>query len=223
MIYYANDPGIANKITAKEILSKKDAITEESLGIDGAIQIEDDWTINVQDSNLMGRHNQVNLLAGIKAVRHFGLTRSEIENVIGSFKNEPHRLEIVGEKNGVLFINDSKATNVDAVYFALEAMTRPVIWIAGGTDKGNAYEALFAQVENKVKALICLGVNNEKLKEVFLEKIVEVRETEKMDEAVRWAKALASRSPGRTASRARRGRVEFSTTTAFCRCCRSRA
>ena len=105
-------------------------------------------------------------------------------------------MEGVGEKAGVKYINDSKATNVDAVYYALQAMKTPVIWIAGGQDKGNDYEAIMDLVKNKVKALICLGLDNKKLYESFSTKVNYISETTTMREAVRRAASLAS--PGDT-------------------------
>ena len=101
-----------------------------------------------------------------------------------TFVNLPHRLESCGEVNGIEFINDSKATNVDSVYYALDAMTKSVIWIAGGTDKGNDYSVLFPLVKNRVKALICLGMDNEKLKSSFKSHIPIIYETTKVSEAV---------------------------------------
>ena len=101
-------------------------------------------------------------------------------------------MEWAGEKNGVRYINDSKATNVDAVYYALEAMKTPVIWIAGGLDKGNDYRAIMDLVKRKVKALICLGLDNSKLYEAFSTEVYYISETTTMREAVRRAASLAS-------------------------------
>jgi UDP-N-acetylmuramoylalanine--D-glutamate ligase len=102
-----------------------------------------------------------------------------------------HRLEPAGERDGVLWINDSKATNVDSVWYALESMTRPTVWIAGGTDKGNDYEPLKGFAREKVKALICMGLDNEKLQREFEGVVPRIISTSSLDEAMRAAKAEA--------------------------------
>jgi UDP-N-acetylmuramoylalanine--D-glutamate ligase len=103
-----------------------------------------------------------------------------------------HRLEPAGAKDGVEWINDSKATNVDSVWYALESMTRPVVWIAGGTDKGNDYNPLKGFAREKVKALICMGVDNEKLVREFTDVVPKVISTNTLDDAMRAAKAEAT-------------------------------
>jgi UDP-N-acetylmuramoylalanine--D-glutamate ligase len=141
--------------------------------------------------NLKGKHNLFNGACTVEACRIMGLTEAQISEGLKTFVNLPHRLESCGMIDGVEFINDSKATNVDSVYYALDAMTKPVIWIAGGTDKGNDYSALFPLVENRVKALICLGLDNEKLKNSFESQIPTVLETIKVSEAVELGLKLA--------------------------------
>jgi UDP-N-acetylmuramoylalanine--D-glutamate ligase len=121
-----------------------------------------------------------------------GLSEAQIAEGLKTFVNLPHRLESCGMIDGVEFVNDSKATNVDSVFYALDAMTKPVIWIAGGTDKGNDYTVLFPLVKNRVKALICLGLDNEKLKNSFESQIPTVLETIKVSEAVELGLKLAA-------------------------------
>ena len=111
-----------------------------------------------------------------------------------TFRNAAHRLEPAGTVNGVQFINDSKATNVDSVFYALSSMETPVIWIAGGQDKGNDYHQLDELVSQKVKALICLGADNHKLVDYFGNKISSIYETRGVRDAV--AKGLAWGKPG---------------------------
>lgn len=147
-------------------------------------------TFDMQHCPLTGPHNHFNATCAILAAREFGLNDEAIQQGLNSFVNAPHRLEWVAEVNGVAWINDSKATNVDAVQRALESMDRPVIWIAGGTDKGNDYSALMPLVRQKVKALVCLGLDNEKLKASF-GKLLPVQEARSAEEAVRKAAALA--------------------------------
>ena len=107
------------------------------------------------------------------------------------FEPVEHRLEPVAEKNGVLWINDSKATNVDSVYYALESMTRPVVWIAGGTDKGNDYAPLKEFARHKVHTLVCMGLDNAKLVREFTGVVPEVISTASLDEALTACKAAA--------------------------------
>jgi UDP-N-acetylmuramoylalanine--D-glutamate ligase len=111
---------------------------------------------------------------------------------LSTFKGVDHRLENCGEVNGVLFINDSKATNVNSTWYALESMTRPVIWIAGGTDKGNHYDELNQLAVQKVKALVCMGVDNNKLIKAFSEVVPAVKSTDSMKAALGAACRIAS-------------------------------
>jgi len=111
-----------------------------------------------------------------------------VKEGLTDFEGVEHRLENVDEINGVLYINDSKATNVDSVWYALECMEKPVLWIAGGTDKGNDYAPLEEFVRQKVKVLICLGIDNSKLVASFKNIIPEIIETKSMKDAVRIAK-----------------------------------
>ena len=122
-----------------------------------------------------------------------GVDADSIARSIYEFSPVEHRLEPVREVEGVLYINDSKATNVDSVWYALESMTRPVVWIAGGTDKGNDYSPLKEFARKKVKALICMGLDNEKLVRDFTDIVPTVVSTSSLDEAMRAAVAVAER------------------------------
>ncbi|HSI89815.1 MAG TPA: UDP-N-acetylmuramoyl-L-alanine--D-glutamate ligase [Adhaeribacter sp.] len=148
-------------------------------------------TVSAGNSPLIGKHNQYNTLAAVSVAKLLGISEAEIEAALATFKNAEHRLQSIGEANGVTYINDSKATNVEAVYFALEGIKQPIVWIAGGVDKGNDYEVLKPFAKEKIKALICLGKENEKLKTSFGGLIPEVRETQSVEEAVEMAKQLA--------------------------------
>ncbi|MBK6266964.1 UDP-N-acetylmuramoyl-L-alanine--D-glutamate ligase [Marivirga sp. S37H4] len=139
---------------------------------------------------IKGKHNQINAMASILSSKITGLKSEKISENLPKFKNVPHRLEPVGSIHGVEFINDSKATNVDAVYYALDAYTRPIIWIVGGVDKGNDYEKL-EPVNSNVKAIICLGKDNKKIKAFYEGKFPIIEETESMQEAVRMGYHLA--------------------------------
>ncbi len=145
---------------------------------------------------IRGLHNRYNATASVLAATVCGVQESVITKVLSSFKGIEHRLEFVREIDGVRYINDSKATNVDAVWYALESMTTPVVWIAGGTDKGNDYTPLQGFVRSKVHTLICLGVDNQKLIRDFGGLVTNLVEVHSAQEAVLQAKNFAK--PGDT-------------------------
>ncbi|WP_354583338.1 UDP-N-acetylmuramoyl-L-alanine--D-glutamate ligase [Hymenobacter sp. UYCo722] len=148
--------------------------------------------ISTANSPLIGQHNRQNTLAAVLAARVAGLEPAQIEAALGTFHNADHRLQPVGEINGVSYINDSKATNVEAAWYALDGIQQPIVWIAGGTDKGNDYSSLLNLAGHRVKALICLGVDNAKLRATFDPIIPQVEETQSMADAVARAAALAA-------------------------------
>ena len=149
-------------------------------------------TIDTSKMKIKGLHNAYNAMAAALATLAAGVEAEQIARSIYEFSPVEHRLEPAGEKDGVLWINDSKATNVDSVWYALESMTRPVVWIAGGTDKGNDYEPLKGFARQKVKALICMGVDNEKLVREFEGVVPKVISTNTLEDAMRAAKAEAT-------------------------------
>lgn len=133
---------------------------------------------------IFGIHNLYNIMASAMAAISAGVELDVILRTIYGFKGVEHRMEIVCEKEGVLFINDSKATNVDSVYYALQGVERPIIWIAGGQDKGNNYSELIPQVKGKVTTLICMGLDNEKLINSFTNIIPFIYSTSSLNEAM---------------------------------------
>ncbi|RDC62242.1 UDP-N-acetylmuramoyl-L-alanine--D-glutamate ligase [Adhaeribacter pallidiroseus] len=147
--------------------------------------------IETRTSVLIGKHNQYNTAAAVLAARLVGIEPEEITAALATFKNADHRLQTVGEANGVRYINDSKATNVEAVWYALDGITQPIVWIAGGVDKGNDYTSLKALAQEKIKALICLGVDNKKLVESFSGIIPVIHETQSVEEAINLTKEAA--------------------------------
>ena len=149
-------------------------------------------TIDTQKMQIKGLHNAYNAMAAALATMAAGVEPAVVERSIYEFSPVEHRLEPAGEKDGVLWINDSKATNVDSVWYALESMTRPTVWIAGGTDKGNDYEPLKGFAREKVKALICMGVDNDKLVREFTGVVPKVVSTSSLDEAMRAAREEAT-------------------------------
>lgn len=128
---------------------------------------KDPLSMSVYDLALQGSHNIYNSMAAGIAAKILDLRKDLIRECLSDFQNIEHRLEFVARVNGIEFINDSKATNVNSAWYALESMDKPVIWIAGGVDKGNDYSSLVGIAKDKVKALICMGVNNEKLIAAF--------------------------------------------------------
>ncbi len=141
--------------------------------------------------HLRGRHNFLNIACAVTAAQLVGVPDEAILRGLRTFRADPHRMEPVGTFNGVEYLNDSKATNVDSVFYALEAMTKPTVWIAGGQDKGNDYSELLPLVPGRVKALICLTTAPEKLREAFGPHVPVVREAGSAEEAVRIAADLA--------------------------------
>ncbi|AKQ45977.1 UDP-N-acetylmuramoylalanine--D-glutamate ligase [Rufibacter radiotolerans] len=147
--------------------------------------------VGTSKSPLIGQHNQYNTMAAVGAALLVGIEPATIEAALGSFQNAEHRLQPVGEIDGVRFINDSKATNVEAVWYALDGIKAPIVWVVGGTDKGNDYTPLLLLVKEKVKAIVCLGVDNSKIIASFSDICPKLVETQDVNEAVRLAKDFA--------------------------------
>ena len=149
-----------------------------------------EFRINKQEVSIKGRHNIYNAMAAILACMWLGLPNEAIAEGLRTFPQVEHRLETVAVRNGVTYINDSKATNVDSAWYALDSMTAPVVWIAGGTDKGNDYSVLFDLVRQKVKVLVCMGIDNRKLIENF-GSVCEVVDTHSLADAMVAARRYA--------------------------------
>ncbi|MBI3134199.1 MAG: UDP-N-acetylmuramoyl-L-alanine--D-glutamate ligase [Bacteroidetes bacterium] len=131
------------------------------------INLKPEFSMSIHDLSLKGKHNTQNSLASGIAAKILEIRKESIRESLSDFKNVEHRLEFVAKVNGIEFINDSKATNVNSVWYALESMDKPTVWIVGGVDKGNDYESLLPLVKDKVKAIVCLGKDNAKIKEAF--------------------------------------------------------
>ncbi len=129
----------------------------------------------------------INTMAAVTAAGLAGASEKDIREGLKTFKNAPHRLELVATINGVDYVNDSKATNVDSVVYALGSYSQPLVWIAGGIDKGNDYNLIKNEVAKKVKSLICLGKDNAKLKAFFNDSVNSIMETQSVGELVRLA------------------------------------
>ena len=176
--------------------TQKDKVEQGAYLEDGRIVIkyeDEECDIYLKELSLGGIHNVYNSMAAALAAKATGIDNKVIRESLETFKPIEHRREPVRSVGGVLYINDSKATNVDAAWYALECQTRPVVWIVGGTDKGNDYKVLESLVSEKVKVIVCLGVDNRKIHEAF-ESIVgreNIKDTMSAEEAVRTSAAFA--------------------------------
>ena len=147
----------------------------------------------VEELALQGKHNQYNSMAAGIATRLVDVRKSDIRESLSDFQNIEHRLEFVTKVNGVEYINDSKATNVNSTWYALESMQHPTVWIVGGVDKGNDYKMLQELVKQKVKAIVCLGTDNKKIIKAFKNFVDVIVETRSADEAVRMSSKLSAK------------------------------
>ena len=147
--------------------------------------------MTLEELALQGRHNVYNSMAAGVAGRLIDIRKESIRQSLSDFQNLEHRLEYVGQIHGVKFINDSKATNVNSTWFALESIETPVIWIAGGIDKGNDYSKLTEMVAKKVKAIVCLGVDNSRIIEAFKNVVPVILESRNAEQCVLQANMLS--------------------------------
>ncbi|MEO5584876.1 MAG: UDP-N-acetylmuramoyl-L-alanine--D-glutamate ligase [Flavobacteriales bacterium] len=149
------------------------------------------FNMSILELALQGKHNVYNSLAAGIAARVLEVRKDVVREALGDFQNVEHRLERVGMVNGVEFINDSKATNVNSTWYALESMEKPVIWVMGGQDKGNDYNELRDLVRQKVKAIVCLGVDNEKIHKAFGDIVTNMVDVLSADQAVNTSYELS--------------------------------
>jgi UDP-N-acetylmuramoylalanine--D-glutamate ligase len=153
---------------------------------------EQECDMYLQELALGGKHNVYNSMAAAIAAKVMDIDNEAIRNGLATFQAVEHRLEKVLSIKDVLYINDSKATNVDAAWYALECQTRPVVWIVGGTDKGNDYSTLIPLAKEKVKAMICMGLDNHKFHESFEGIVPEIHDVTSAADAVKLAHSLAT-------------------------------
>ncbi|HOF19621.1 MAG TPA: UDP-N-acetylmuramoyl-L-alanine--D-glutamate ligase [Bacteroidales bacterium] len=202
-IYWADDPVITKELERRKydmtLLPFSDRHTEkmaayidhEELIID--YQNKTTKLMTIHELALKGRHNIYNSMAAAIAGRVLDIRKPVIRESLTDFQAVEHRLEPVIKVSGINFINDSKATNVNSTWYALECMETPVVWIAGGIDKGNDYSELFEVVKQKVKAVVCLGKDNAKIIDAFKDKVKTIIEAASMEEAVRSSYYLAGK------------------------------
>lgn len=201
-IYYEEDPVIANELKTRAIVPKKISVSLKN-DSQGGVKYDGSkmsfnltgqtFKIGQDETTLKGPHNLINTMSAVSAAVLAGVSVEKIKEGLKTFKNAPHRLEPVGVIKGVEFINDSKATNVDSVVYALGSYNQPLVWIAGGVDKGNDYNLIKDEVKKKVKTLICLGKDNDKLKKAFGGVVPQVMETQSVKELVKMALGAAQK------------------------------
>jgi UDP-N-acetylmuramoylalanine--D-glutamate ligase len=201
-IYWADDPIIKAELAKKEYGGTMLPFSDTS-GNNMTSYIEDNELIidyprkthlmTIHELALKGRHNTYNSMAAAIAGKVLNIRKDIIRESLADFQGVEHRLEPVIKVSGISFINDSKATNVNSTWYALECMETDVVWIVGGVDKGNDYTELFPVVKQKVKAVVCLGKDNRKIIEAFKDKVPTIVETTSMEEAVRSSYYLAKK------------------------------
>lgn len=193
-IYCYDDEVIQQNIATKNIRSQLIPFSIQTELENGGYVKENQLNINInknkfvmsiQDLALEGKHNQYNSLAAGIATFISNIRKEAIRESLSDFEAIEHRLEKVLKIRGIDFINDSKATNVNSTWYALETVKKPIIWIVGGVDKGNDYSQLEALVKEKVKAIVCLGVDNSKIIKAFEHFNLPLYDTHSMDDAVR--------------------------------------
>ena len=203
LIYDEDDEAITNWLANHKIKANKLPFSlTKKIEEGGSITENNEININLNDENfimpinklaLEGKHNVKNTMAATTVAQLMNIRKATIRESLTNFQGAEHRLEKVLKINNVQYINDSKATNVNATFFALDSMNTPTVWIVGGVDKGNDYDEIMALVREKVKGIICLGVDNKKLVDKF-EGLVEMFvETTSMSEAVKIANKMAER------------------------------
>jgi UDP-N-acetylmuramoylalanine--D-glutamate ligase len=153
----------------------------------------EEFKMPISNLTLQGKHNTKNAMAATMTAQLLKIRKQSVKESLSSFEGAEHRLENVGKIQGVHYINDSKATNVNATFYALECMDKATIWIVGGVDKGNDYNDLLALVREKVKAIVCLGLDNEKIKATFGNVVEMIIETAGAEEAVKVSHKLAQK------------------------------
>lgn len=200
LIYDTDDEVITQWLSTHTIKSKLIPFSIEKELPQGAflkdnkiyIMLENQTTeIDVEEISLRGKHNIKNTMAASVAARLVNIRNNSLRESLKGFKGAPHRLEEVKVVDGVTYVNDSKATNVNSVFYALDTIKTPIVWIVGGQDKGNDYNSLLPYVHEKVRAIVCLGVDNSPIIQSFYNTIDTLVETRSMDEAVKLAQSFA--------------------------------
>ncbi len=202
LVYDADDEIITNwlknnKVKAQKIPFSLSGDIKEGIYIENNTLISninnEEFTMPINELSLEGKHNVKNAMAATAVAQLMRIRKETIRESLSNFQGVEHRLEKVLKIQNVQYINDSKATNTNATFFALDSMTTPTVWIVGGVDKGNDYDELMQLVREKVKAIVCLGVDNQKIINAFGNVVDIVVETSGMQEAVKVAQKLAEK------------------------------
>ena len=201
-IYNADDPVTQRELAKHNIIPKKYSLTLNNQPRDNGAWLEQQkmivninknrFDMTLEQLALQGKHNIYNSMAASVAARLTDVRKESLKQSLSDFENIPHRLEYVSNVHGITFINDSKATNVNSTWYALEHMDASTVWIAGGQDKGNDYSSIIPLVKQKVKAIVCLGTDNKKLHETFEDSVELMIDTTSAEEAVAYAYQLAN-------------------------------
>ena len=202
LIYDANDEAILewlknNTVRAKLIpFSLTDEYSEGAFIKNNTMEVkinQEEFAMETEYISLEGKHNLKNAMAASSVANILKIRKSTIRESMSNFQGVEHRLEKVLKIQNVQYINDSKATNVNSVFYALESMNTPTVWIVGGVDKGNDYHELMSLVREKVKAIICLGIDNKKIIDAFGNVVDIMVEVNNMSEAVKMAQRLSEK------------------------------
>lgn len=201
LIYNADDSIICEEVAKRQLKCKTATFSiQKASNVDAYllddhihIQIQKPFSMSIHDLALKGKHNAQNSLASGIAARILEIRNETLRESLSDFVNVEHRMEFVAKIHGIEFINDSKATNVNSSWFALESMDKPTVWIVGGVDKGNDYSQLVDLVKDKVKAIICLGTTNQKIIDTFSEHVETIVEANSAMEAVAYGYRLAQK------------------------------
>ncbi|HMM10520.1 MAG TPA: UDP-N-acetylmuramoyl-L-alanine--D-glutamate ligase [Bacteroidales bacterium] len=204
LIYYYDDPETRQRVERSGTKARRMAFaTDGTQFAEGGYLYGNQFVINTQQESftmtieelaLQGKHNAANSLAAGIAARLIQIRKESLKQSLANYQNVPHRLEFVANVHGVSYINDSKATNVNSTWYALESFQRPVVWIAGGQDKGNDYSQLESLVRQRVKALICIGADNTSLIKAFGEIVPRILTADTIEQAITMASLLAEKN-----------------------------
>lgn len=202
LIYDADDEIITqwlenNKTRARKIPFSLTTVLEKGIYVENDTIIStinnQEFTMPINELSLEGKHNVKNAMAATAVAQLMRIRKQTIRESLSNFQGVEHRLEKVLKIQNVQYINDSKATNTNATFFALDSMNTPTVWIVGGVDKGNDYDELMQLVREKVKAIVCLGVDNKKILDTFSNVVDVIVETSGMQEAVKVAQKLSEK------------------------------
>lgn len=201
LIYDADDPVTVQEINKGQVKAQLLPFSLEKTFERGAWSLDEKnmyvnvnqniFEMSTKDLTIKGKHNLKNAMGATMVAKLLNVRNQNIRNSLMTFQGVPHRLEFVREVEGVRYINDSKATNVNSVYYALDSMEEGLVWIVGGQDKGNDYTPLIPYVSKKVKAIVCLGIDNQKIIQTFQSIVPTIIETHSMEDAVQVGRGLS--------------------------------